>query len=369
MSDTVTRILRTLHRWIGLALALPLLIQAATGFVLAITPPFDALRLPRSQPFMGPPPDIAAIIAAAQFAEPAELIPLRYEAGATERDTATVDLARPGQRVPEVRIFVEPGSLAVLDWRERPNDFYLWAHALHETLLIPGPLGHNLVGWSGLGLLALGLSGIPIWWPRRGRWKAALSVSFAARGYRFQRALHGAAGGWFAALLILQSLSGASMAFPGVFATILGAPVARMPMGGHQAAHEIDPDAIAEAARAAAPGAALTSLRYPTQPGRPMIATLLPDGQADGAPPVVVFGDPSNGHVIGVRDPRSGSSGAFVLAWLRALHSGGGLGPIWRVAICATGAALPLFPITGVAMWLLRRRRQASRTVLQGASE
>ncbi len=381
MSEPVMRALRTLHRWIGLILAVPLMTQGTTGFILAITPPFESLRLPQSRPFEGPPHGIGAIVAAARSAAPSGLVPLRYQIGPTDHDTATVDLAPQGQRTAEARVFVDPGSLAILDWRDRPDDFYRVAHGLHETMLISGPLGHDFVGWSGLGLLCLGLSGITIWWPRLGRWRAAFSVNLAANGYRFHRALHGAAGGWLVALLILQSLSGASMAFPGVFGAILGAPPAKNPVIGSRTARGANPpmpidldspsavDALVGAARIAVPEATVTSLRFPTQPSRPMIATLDPNGRAEGAPPVVVLVDPRGGQVVSVRDPRQATLGATILAWLRVLHSGEGLGPAWRAIICFLGLALPLFPITGIAMWLSRRRRLAGKAILQGASE
>jgi uncharacterized iron-regulated membrane protein len=373
MSEAILRGSRCLHRWIGLALAVPLLIQGATGFVLAVSPPFDSMRRPSARDPMEPARSIGAIVAAARAEAPEGLVPLRYQAALTPGDAAAVDLTRPSQQTAEARVLVDPGSLVVLDWRDRPDDFYRWVHSLHETFLIPGPLGHSVVGWFGVGLLCLGLSGIPIWWPRRGRWKAALSVPSDARGYRLQRALHGAAGGWVGALLLLQSLSGASMAFPGFFAMILNAPAAKRPAAASRGSSEVQFDAVAVAIRAAAPGTIVTSMRFPTQPGRPVIAMLRPMSQANGAPPIIVTADPSDGRIISVRDPRQEGVGSGVLAWLRALHSGDGLGFAWRVVICILGLMLPLFPITGIAMWLLRRRngcrRQTTSGILQGASE
>jgi uncharacterized iron-regulated membrane protein len=373
MSDSVLRALRSLHRWIGLFLAIPLLIQGTTGFILAASPPFEAIREPPVRNPSKPPQSIGAIVAAAWAEAPAGLIPSRYQAGPAQGDAAEVDLTRPPRRTAEARVFVDPGSLAILEWRDQPDDFYRWAHSLHETLLIPGPLGRGVVGWVGVGLFCLGLSGIPIWWPRRGRWKAALSVSSAARGYRFQRSLHGAAGGWMAAFLLLQSLTGASMAFPDFFRMILNVPTPPTAMPVSRGTHEIDVDAIVERVRAAAPGATLASIRFPVQSGRPVIATLRPEGQANGAPPIIVAADPYEGRIISVRDPRLEGPGAAVLAWFRAVHSGDGLGPGWRAVTCLLGIALPLFPITGVAMWLLRRRNRRHRPVtpaiLQGASE
>jgi uncharacterized iron-regulated membrane protein len=371
MSEPVLRRLRSLHRWIGLVLVIPLLLQAATGFILAASPPFEAMRKPLVRDPSEPARSIGAIVEAAQTEAPAGLVPSRYQAGLGPGDPAEVDLARPSQRAAEARVYVDPGSLMILDWRDQPDGFYLWVHRLHETLLLPGPLGRSVVGWFGVGLFCLGLSGISIWWPRRGRWKAALSVPPSARGYRLQRALHGAAGGWMVAFLLLQSLSGASMAFPGFFAMILRAPAAKPSTSALHWTHTIDVDAIAAAIRLAAPGATIVSIRFPVQPGRPVIANLRPTGLSQGQtdePPIVVIADPFDGRVISVRDPRKEGPGANILAWLRALHSGEGLGFAWRAITCLLGLALPILPITGLTMWLLRRRdgrrRRAASTIL-----
>jgi uncharacterized iron-regulated membrane protein len=372
MSETARHILRRLHRWIGLVLVIPLLIQGTTGFILAASPPFEAIRKPSVQDPSEPAHSIGAIVAAAAADAPAGLMPSRYQAGSTQGDVAEVDLTRPGQRSAEARAFVDPGSLAVVGWRDRPDDFYRFVHSLHETLLLPGTFGRSVVGWFGVGLFCLGLSGIPIWWPRRGNWRAALSVHLTLRGYRLHRALHGAAGGWMAAFLLLQGLSGASMTFPGFFGTIPNAPATKASINASHGIREFDVDSIVVRIQAAVPGATITSVRFPTQTGRPVIATLQPAGEAY-SPPIVAFSDPADGRIISVRDPRKDGLGAEILAWLRVVHSGDGPGPVWRMVTCLLGIALPLFPITGLAMWLLRRRdgrrRHVASSILQGASE
>jgi uncharacterized iron-regulated membrane protein len=372
MSEPLLRNLRIMHRWIGLALAVPLLVQGVTGFILAVSPPLEALRMPTPRSSESQR-SIAAIIAAAKADASGDLVPSRYQPGPTPGEAAVVDLTRPSQRNVEARVFIDPGSLDTLDWRDRPDDFYRFVHSLHETFLIPGLIGHNVVGWFGIGLLCLGISGIPIWWPRQGRWKAALTVPSGARGFRLQRALHGAAGGWVVAFLLLQSLSGASMAFPGLFGMILHIGPLKTPDSVPRWASELDVDNIVGAIRARVPDARLTSLRFPARPGRPIIATLQPNEQANGAPPVIVAADPYDGHIVSIRDPRHDGPGAGILAWLRAVHAGDGLGPVWRVVVCLLGIMLTLFPITGIAMWLLRRQgsrhRPVAPPILRGASE
>ncbi|MGZ5922245.1 MAG: PepSY domain-containing protein, partial [Rhizomicrobium sp.] len=57
-------------------------------------------------------------------------------------------------------------------------------------------------------------------------------------------------------------------------------------------------------------------------------------------------------RIVAVRDP----SGSF-LAWQRPLHQGVGLGPVWRALVFLTGLVPTLFVVTGMMMWLKKRRR------------
>ena len=48
----------------------------------------------------------------------------------------------------------------------------------------------------------------------------------------------------------------------------------------------------------------------------------------------------------------------LALRWAHDLHFGQALGPLWRALTIVTGLVLPIFAITGGAMWLCRRRRR-----------
>ena len=364
--------LRTAHRWLGLLLALPMLIQGVTGFLMVMSEPLEALRLPTSSSRTQPSHPVSAIIAVARDAVAPGLVLSRYQAGAAPNDTVSVDFALPAQRLPETRVYVDPVSLTILRQDAHPNRIYRWLHQVHETLLIPGPFGRGIVGWCGLGLIVLALTGVPIWWPRNGRWRAALTIPATARGHRLHRGLHGAVGAWVAVLLLLQAVSGVSMAFPQTAAALLGATLPRQPSAARAGHSDIDIGQLEAAVRRVAPQGRLVSLRFPAEPGRSVIAALRPEGAAIDGPPTLVELDPATQRVLGMRGPGAGPAGAGVLAWLRTLHQGAGLGPLWRVAVGLTGLALLVFPITGVAMWLLRRsavRRRAPKVSLQGAGE
>lgn len=354
------RRLRVLHRWLGLILALPLLCQGLTGFIMATEAGFAAGTAAASSD--APMQDVSAIIATAAAAGPAGLAPIRFRIGAEA--VAGVDLAAHGQ-APAARILIDPRSLAILGSRSEPDRLFRLAHALHETLLVEGPLGRSIVGWSGIGLLIMAVSGLALRWPRRFRFWAALAVPGGARGYRLWRELHGAAGFWLFALLLLQGISGVSLAFPEAARAALGLPPVTRTTVPPIASSEFDIDSVVAAAKAAAPNTALRDIRLPANPDRPISVALLPDGSTEGSPMVQIRLDPT-GRIVSIDDPRRTPASAL-LSWLRALHEGHGFGPGWTALIAALGLLLPIQAASGAALWLRGSKRRAAAEIPERA--
>jgi uncharacterized iron-regulated membrane protein len=358
-------LLRRLHRWFGLALALPLILQAITGLVLAVDPFVASLahtpsaRSPLIEPDDLRHADVAAILTAAQAVVPPLQQPRRWRV--LPAAVVALDFAAPGESQAASQVAIDVASMRPLWVRQNPDVLYRWVHSLHETLLLGQP-GRGVVGWIGVGLLLLSVSGIVLWWPPGRRWKSGFSVARGATGWRFQRGLHGAAGIWLIALLVLQSMTGIALAFPQTARAIVGLP-AQVPRPGRPAGDvTIDPPrAIAAgiaSAQAAVPKAVLLDLRLPVAPGRPMLASLVPPDRWSGAPGAIVTMDPVTARVLSVQEPDTSSVGASLLNWSRAVHEGGAVGPAGRLLLCLFSLALPLFPVTGLAMWTLRRRRR-----------
>jgi uncharacterized iron-regulated membrane protein len=360
----IRTVLRRIHRWVGLALVVPLILQALTGLILAADPFVSAIEgVPAATGPLTAPSDLRnvdaiAVLAAAHTAVPSDQQPSRWRM--LPDAIVAIDFTAASQRQPATQVGVDVLSTQVLWVRQNPDSVYRWAHSLHETLLL-GLQGRSIVGWIGVGLLLLALSGIPLWWPPRRRWRTGFTVTPSARGWRFQRELHGAAGIWMLFLLLMQSLSGIALAFPQTARAIVGLP-GQPPRGGRPAGGGLDPNhAIAAgiaAAEARFPHAAVQDLRLPGAADRPMVAFLQLDGDREGAPRATVMMDMATARVVSARDPHNGPTGLSVLDWLHAVHDGGAAGPAGRLLMCLFALTLPLFPITGLAMWTLRRRRR-----------
>src|SRR6185312_4248082 len=89
------------------------------------------------------------------------------------------------QRQQATQVFIDPVSGAVLGTQKAGlPPALMFVHQLHGNFLI-GREGRQFVGWLGVAMLALGVTGLVLWWPKRGQWKYAFLVRRTAKGLRF----------------------------------------------------------------------------------------------------------------------------------------------------------------------------------------
>ena len=378
---SLRRVFFLAHIWVGLAFCLPFALLGVTGSLLVYEREINDIFNPA--PAVTATGTIAspqAIIDAAtkankgmaalslsmpQYAGEPAVVRLRTEARGERAD--------PGRGV---QALVDPVTLQVLGTQSGRLAVMGWAHDFHGSLLIGGREGRSVIGWMGVGMLALGLSGIVLWWPRggAGKWRNAFGVTKGARGWLFHRQLHGTAGisAWL--LFMVLSFSGIAIAFPQTVTAFVrgsliegpsttgpaigpGAPQVRVePIEGQG---RIDADMASAVALASVPNAHVTTLFLPAARQQPYRVLLMPDGMAQGLPPVNVMVDPYRAQTIGVRDPWAGDLGDAVMTWQRPLHTGRGTIEVYKALIFIVGLIPVLFAFTGIAMWWTKRRRRA----------
>jgi uncharacterized iron-regulated membrane protein len=377
-SQTVRKALQFLHLWLGLILCVPLVLLGLTGTILVfekdLKPAQHAVATGSHQP-------VAAIVAAAAKAAPehqtASMVIVPTDGG-----MAIVRFAQAGGNGGGrgtgpgfgAQIAVDPVSLDIATSPGAPG-FMRQVHMLHANLLTPGRTGRSIIGWLGVVMLVMGISGLVIWWPRPSRWAAAFRVGRGARGIRLHRELHGAVGIWGLIVFIVVSFSGVYLAFPETVAGVIGIalPNADMRPGAppHVAAVQdgarIDADQAVALADMAVPGGILKSVGLPMRPDQPYRIGLAHQGSGEGAPIVTVFVDPWTAKVIEIRDPATYGLGARLIAWQHATHAGDGLGPIWHLLVGLSGLLPALFAVTGISMWLLKRRARRRIAAVRGA--
>lgn len=272
-------------------------------------------------------------------------------------------------------VYVDPYRGEVLGSRQEHAGLVGVLFRLHANLMA-GMAGRQAVGWSGVVLLLLCVTGVVVWWPRLGRLRRfleALGVRWRASGRRTNYDLHRAGGAWTLPYLALLALTGSGLVFYGTAGDLLNAatgsePMPPAPASAVAAADTTDtpvdrqPDALDRAwreARTALPDARFSFVYLPTAPdgalgfrGRDP-SELHPNGRS------FVWLDRWTGKLIRVDDAASADVGPKLLHAAYPLHIGAfDLGPIDARWVRLLWALLGLVPaallMTGFLVWWWR---------------
>ena len=379
---SLRRFLAWLHLWVGIIFCIPFIALGVSGSVLMVGHELPAKFTENGA--AGSYKSVAEIVEAAKTIAPEGRVASGYDAPAAPGDSAVVRFAAPRREGgpqgaparpgPQTRVLVDPVTLAVqIDQPtagpNAPNqgfNFMRLMHDMHGRLLIEGSTGRQVVGWLGVFMCGLGLTGIIMWWPRPGQWKAAFKVRFGQSALRVNRELHGAVGIWGLIVFMIVSFSGVYIVFPQTINAATNASPAVRDLRNQQPfpvtpiADEtpLDADAAAALAREAVEGGIVRAITLPANPEQPYRVALSRAGDYNGAPRATVVVDPWQKKVADVRDPATYSSGDKFLAWQRPMHAGNGFGLIWWGLVFVIGFLPPLFVGTGLSMWLLKRRNR-----------
>jgi uncharacterized iron-regulated membrane protein len=365
----IREICRRIHFTLGILLSLPLAVLGLTGSILALGDPgpaFSTAAAP-AHALHSKAADVDAIVRVAESAAPRGYQPSLYVA-ATRTVPARVVLARAarGERASVLQFWVDPDTLTIAHPAARNPSLYAFAHDLHANVLA-GATGRRIVGWLGVAMLLLGLTGPIAWWPGRRRLREAFAVRRGSSGFRFFRDLHRASGIWVFLFLIVLSVTGTFIVFP----EPIGRAIAfvfpsralwRTDVPGVRRVAGTEPmsagDGIALARAAAGPGRVRT-VGF-ARADQPMRIELFPAGQPASDGSVTVLIDPWARRVVDLRDPRSYTLGERIVSALRPIHEGHILGLPWRIALVIIGLSPLFFAVTGVTMWIFKRRRRAT---------
>ena len=365
--------LQSIHLWVGLILSIPFILIGLSGSIIVFIQAMPDMTMPKAAT-AGQSQPLVKVIEAAEAAAPQEgavnALVLPNGAG----DPVQVQFGPPpGTRPANVNLntgktlFLDPVSLKVLGdmERRRAGAFMRTVTTLHIALMFPGHFGLQFVGLMGVFLVLFGVSGLILWWPKKGQWRPAFGVKKGARGFRLHRDLHGAVGIWSLFVFLVISLSGVDLAFPVTFQDMVGT---LLPLDSTVTEAKIDPavaasianpntltvDDAVKLALAAVPDARVASIQLPPPEGGVYMVALNANPYGNGQPQISAFIGPG-AEVSSIVDPRTYAIGKRFLVWLRVLHYGQGWGDPWRILVFFSGFLPLLFAITGLRMWQLKR--------------
>jgi uncharacterized iron-regulated membrane protein len=272
------------------------------------------------------------------------------------------------------QVFLDPASGAELGRREwgaaRLDRAHLipFLYALHYTLHLPERWGMWLMG--GVALLwlldcfvAFALT-LPLRWSY---WKVKRNGS----PWRLNYDLHRAGGLWLWGLLLVIALSGVYLNLQyEVFRPVLGAFAAITPTPIETAAErkrasgveprlgfaEVVAKARGEAARRgwAEPFDAFYSQEFG------VYGVGFGDHHQPGFGVPWIYLDDQDGRLLAWTAPGAGTAGDVFMQWLLPLHTGNIIGLAGRILVSLLGLAVAALSVTGVAIWLRKRRASAA---------
>jgi sulfite reductase (NADPH) flavoprotein alpha-component len=362
------------HSIAGLVLALPFSLIALTGVIMSFEDEIvDHLNaaimqvVPRTTPALLPDelvarlkavPDAGKVAAIMLSSDPSAAVHVRF--------------ARDEQGVRPSSLYVDPYDGHVLGV-PRGEDFFATVRRLHRWLLIPGDAkgwGRQITGVAALGLIVMLISGLVLRWPRRASSvKMWLKPNLGLSGRGLHRSLHAVIGTWVLPVYLVMTLTGLWYSFdwykdgvvwllsrPHVAAAMMqlkqsrppGRPEPAQSVGFDRAWSTLQHEESGGFARVllALPNGPGTVIRIRSWPKDSTLDTTRDEFRVDGA----------TGQIVSAERYADKTFGEKVIANVLDIHRGAFLGWPGKLAFMVAAALMPLFAITGLLLYLSRRK-------------
>ena len=349
-----------LHLWSALTVGVVLLVVALTGAMLVFRPELDPVF---NQDLFavapgGAPQPLDELVATAQRAHPETKVDFVRLPGAADR---SVQVALSDKQT----LFVNPYTLAVLGQRGRYEGFFGRCEQWHRLLLLGAP-GKFIVRACAILTVIVLLTGFYLWLPPVWRvLKSGLTLNFKLRGRAWNFNLHKVAGIYGGGVVLVSALTGLPQSFDWLEHGVYEGWGAAAPP---PVLHSTPP------AGAAAPGFAPLQLylaqvqRLLPEARETMIyAPRKPDAAVEvfatgrGAPHAnarsYLYLDAYSGAVLRFIPYQEGSRGYRFYFTAVSLHFGQIGGLAGRLVLLGGVLVVPVLAMTGLAMFLVRRRR------------
>jgi uncharacterized iron-regulated membrane protein len=349
-----------LHRLLGIVTSIMLVVISLTGSILIYAHSMEpALHLQWHQ--VQPQGDRASLQQVVMFLTqqfPQDRLDW-LALPPTPSDPIQVRLQAPKQTKTDV--YLNPYSLETLG-QYTPDRWWIhWANQLH-TRLLAGPIGRWLVGFCGIALLVLSLSGLPLW----NGWKkltAGFKIRWQAKGRLLNYDLHKVGGVVAAIALVLFSATGSLLAFDKPLqhlGLVLNReqPVAQAILVKAVNLHQSSItkqlytlDQLLETAQSAFPHATPTRIQFPKKEQFLVRVRLkhpreiAPEGKS------IVEIDRQTNQVTRQESMAEESMTRRIKTWVDVLHGGHYGGWVTLVLYMLSGLVIAAISMTGVGIW------------------
>jgi len=276
-----------------------------------------------------------------------------------------------------LRVLINPYTGEIVSASYWGDTLWTFIYEIHADFLTGfispeiGQIGFDVICFSGLLLVISLLSGLYLWWPTTGHFKAAITLKKNASPQRFYMDIHRMTGFYSVIVLLILAFSGFSFAYNDYIKPLVRCFSAVKE--GHLKDPELksvlldnhQPISIAQAvaiANAVFPDSILREIKTPNgKEGVYTVGMLQPGDANHKFPRSKVWIDQYSSQVLAIQNPNQFSAGETFLNVLWPLHSGEAFGLAGRVIWCAMGLAPLVLYVSGLIRWLQKRKAKRDK--------
>jgi uncharacterized iron-regulated membrane protein len=352
-----------IHLWVGIVLALYLIVIGVSGSILVLRIELGALTGANpweSRKAPTPRTDISAVVRNLTARYPRFRIVSIIAPGKTEPNFIARLLGRT-----QIRVGVDRDTGEVLGDVQRGPAWLDTVEKLHVSLFASRN-GRILNGVGGAFLLLMCITGLINWWPGVRNWKRALKVDFGRSWRRINFDLHSAAGFWTLAIISFWAVSGVYFAWPRqIFAMVNRiSPIvnSKPPLVEVTARNEMsepDLDELVKRAYALDPGATFAGVEFPFNRRAPIEILMRRGNGLSREYEDTLYFNPYNGEYLATWQYGVNKSFGDWFIWSQVpmhfgVYWGVGVKIIWAVL----GLVVPTLAVTGLLMYWNRTLRK-----------
>jgi len=356
------RIWIKIHRWLGLGVGWILALVGVLGAILILAQPLDKWAHPEF---------FKADAVAASAATPAVTLEAIRQQLIADFGSKSNFTMRPPRLAGETfwvivrgeswsgTVYLNPVTGREQGRRGEYDGFVNFAFKLHSALLLKDT-GKAILAWIALAYLALLISGLVLWWPKR--WPPSLKIELGKGLLRGLFDMHRIGGAVLGLLIAVSVATGAYMAWRplGQFVTTLSGSAAIKPpvLSKEEAAKPatVTLDQLVAHGHAVFPNDPVTYIQLPAKANQPvrLRLRLTDDPHPNGLTSVYLH--PKTGEVLAAYRWNQLDPGGQAFSFVYPLHTGELGGLALEALTFVSGLALGMLGMTGIWLWWRRRR-------------
>jgi len=385
MAVMIKSFIRQTHWLLGITIGMVLPVIGITGAIMAFEDPImEALSpgivdvAPQPLPALTPDQLLARFAVQQPGAVPTLLIMAPKPGGA-----ARLTFRVPGRQTAEAGIsYLDPYTGRMLGMANG-QAFFADVRRLHRFLLLgdekQGP-GKHITAAAAVCLMLFVLSGLYLRWPRRALdWKVWLKPDLTRRGRSLYWSLHAVAGTWFCVIYLIAPLTGLTWAYDWYLrgaTTLLTGQAPPLETAAAPAPKAAGPRRLPQLDTAwktllAHDGAHLDSvlITIPKTSGKPVRLRYLNHDSPNDVAYNLLLVDGKSGAILKAARYDDLPLGQRIVTAKLAVHRGAFFGLPGAIVFMLASASLVLFPVTGLLLYLGRRRQQRVARDLAAATQ